>query len=78
MHFSSNEMDEPKAYYTEWSQSEKERQISYINAYIWNLERWYWCTSLQSNSGDTDIENRLMDMGGWDWVGKRAWDKRRE
>jgi len=21
--------------------SEKERQIQYINAYIWNLERWY-------------------------------------
>ena len=21
--------------------SEREEQISYINAYIWNLERWY-------------------------------------
>ena len=21
--------------------SEREKQISYINAYIWNLERWY-------------------------------------
>ena len=28
---SPNEVDEPRAYYTEWSQSEK--QISYINTY---------------------------------------------
>ena len=31
-------MDEPTAYYTQRSKSEKERQISYINTYIWNLE----------------------------------------
>ena len=35
----ANKVDEPRAYYTEWSKSEK--QISYINAYIWNLERGY-------------------------------------
>ena len=29
---SSNEVDEPKAHYTEWSESEREKQISYINA----------------------------------------------
>ena len=23
------------------SKSEREKQISYINTYIWNLERWY-------------------------------------
>ena len=22
--------------------SEREKQISYINTYIWNLEEWYW------------------------------------
>ena len=38
---SSNEVDEPKAYYTERSKLEREKQISYINTYIWNLERWY-------------------------------------
>ena len=38
---SSNEMDEPRVYYTELSQSEREKQISYTNTYIWNLERWY-------------------------------------
>ena len=34
---SSKEMDEPRAYYTEWSKSESERQIPYIYIYIWNL-----------------------------------------
>ena len=36
---SSNEVDEPRAYYTEWSQSERETPIEYISAYIFNLER---------------------------------------
>ena len=58
---SSNEVDKPRAYCTEWSKSEREKQISCINTYIWNLERWYWWTCLQSSSGDTDIENRLVD-----------------
>ena len=35
----SNEVGEPKAYYTEWRKSERERKISYTNTYILNLER---------------------------------------
>ena len=35
---SSSEVDEPRACYTEWSKSEREKEISYINAYVWNLE----------------------------------------
>ena len=27
--------------HTECSKSEREKQISYINAYMWNLEKWY-------------------------------------
>ena len=47
--------------------SEREKQISYINAYIWNLERWYGWTYLQGSSGDADTENRLVDtVGGGD------------
>ena len=42
---SSNEVDEPRVYYTE--KSEREKQITYINAYVWNLERWYQWTCLQ-------------------------------
>ena len=37
---SSNEVDEIGAYYTEWNKSERETPMQYINAYIWNLERW--------------------------------------
>ena len=36
---SCNEVDEPRAYYAEWSKWEREKQISYINTYIWNLEK---------------------------------------
>ena len=37
---SSNEVDETGAYYTEWSKPERKTPIQYINAYVWNLERW--------------------------------------
>ena len=60
---SSNEVDELRAYYIEWSNSKREKQVLKINAYIWNLERCYWWTYLQGSNGDTDIENRLVDTG---------------
>ena len=47
---SSNEVDESGAYYTEWNKSEREKQISYINPCTWNLEQWYWWTSLQTET----------------------------
>ena len=31
---SPNEMDEPRAYCTEWSKSEREKHILYINTYV--------------------------------------------
>ena len=63
IYVSSDEVDEPRTYYTEWSESEREREIPYSNTYIRDLEKWYWRIYLQGNSGETDIENRLMDMG---------------
>ena len=57
---SSDEVDEPRAFYTEWSKSEREKQILHINAYIWNLKKWYWRTYLQGRNGDTDEENGLV------------------
>ena len=36
---SSSKVDEPTACYTNWSKSEREKQISYINTHIWNLEK---------------------------------------
>ena len=57
-------MEKPRAYFIEWSKLEREIQITYTDAYIWNLERWYWWIYLQGSNGETDIENRPMDMGG--------------
>ena len=51
------------------SKSEREKQISYINAYMWNLEKWYIWIYLQSRNRITDIENKLMVTkgGGTTW-----------
>ena len=66
----SDEVDEPRAFYTE---AVRKRKISYINAYIWNLERWYYWTYLQGSNGDADIKNRLVDTG-WEEEGGKHWD----
>ena len=57
------------------SEEKSEREISYTNTYIWNLERWYWCSFLQGNNGDTDREQTYGHGVG---VGRRGWDVRRE
>ena len=54
---------------TEWSKSEREKQILYINACMWNLEKWYRWTGLQGRSWDTDVENKHTDIIG----GKPRW-----
>ena len=43
---------------------ERKRQISYINAYMWNLEKCYRRTGLQGRNRDTDVENKHMDPNG--------------
>ena len=53
------EVDEPRAYCTEWTKSERERQILYINACVQNLEEWYWWACFLDRKGVPDIENRL-------------------
>ena len=47
------------------------KQILYINAYRWNLERkWLRQTYLQSRNRDTDLENKRMDTAeAWDGLG---------
>ena len=42
-----------------WEVSQK----IYINAYMWNLEKWYR-SYLQSRNRDTGIENKYMDTKG--------------
>ena len=48
-------------FYAEWCKSEREKQISYINSYIWNQEKWYSWTYFHGRNGDLDIENGLVD-----------------
>ena len=50
--------------HTEWSKSEREKQISYISAYMWNLEKWYRWTGLQGRNWDTDVDNKCMYTKG--------------
>ena len=39
------------------------RKISYIKAYIWNLEKWFWGTYFQGRNGDkTDVEKSVPHM----------------
>ena len=61
---SSNEVDETGAYYTEWSKSERETPVQYINTYIWNLERRSQQPYRQDSKRDTDVKNRLLDSVG--------------
>ena len=66
-------MDRPRDCHTEWSKSEREKQISHNTTCIWNLEKWYGWTSLQHRNKVTDTEHKLMDTkrgkvgGGMNW-----------
>ena len=46
------------------SKSEREKQISYVNACIWNLEKWYSWTYLQGSNRDADLKKGLVDTIG--------------
>ena len=66
------DVDGPRDCHTEWSKSEREKQISYINTYIGKLEKWYRWTGLQGRNRDPDVENKCMDTkggrgGGMNW-----------
>ena len=58
------DVDGSRDCHTQWSKSEREKQISYINACMCNLEKWYRWTGLQARSWDTDVENKRMDTKG--------------
>ena len=74
---SSNEVGEPRAYYTEWSKSEREKQVLYINTYIWNLERWRLWTYLQGSNLQKH-RHREQIYGQGRGRGRRGWDEWRE
>ena len=57
---------------TEWHKSERGKQILYIKAYRWNLEKWYRWTYLQHRNRDAGVENRHVNTreegeGGMNW-----------
>ena len=55
-------MDRPREYYTNWSKSERERQVSYDITSMWDfLKRYKWIYLQNRNRlTDTDIENKLI------------------
>ena len=57
-------MDWPRDCHTEWSKSDREGQISYDIAYIWNLKKWYKWTYLQNKNWATDVEKKLIITKG--------------
>ena len=64
-------MDGLRDYHPKWSKSERERQISYDIAYMWNLKKWYKRTHLQNRNRLIDIENKLMVTKGESLEGGR-------
>ena len=41
---------------------------------MWNLEKWYRGTYLQSRNRDTDVENKRMDTKGGKGGGGMNWE----
>ena len=70
-------MDETGAYYTEWNKSERKIPTQYINAYIWNLERWQQWPYIQDSKRDTDVKNSLLDSMG-EGKGGMTWENSTE
>jgi len=75
---SSSEVDEDRVYYTEWSKSERERQILYINSCIQNLKRWYqWSyihTGQQRRHTHKEQSFGLSGRRRWDDLRVQHWN----
>ena len=56
----SSEVNVPRAHL----QSEASQRKTNMNSHVWNLEKWYWWTYLQSRNRDSDIEDGLVDTVG--------------
>ena len=54
--------------------SQREKDTYHILTHIQNLEKCFWRIYLQGRNGETDIENRLRNMG----EGRRGWDAWKE
>ena len=57
-------MDGPRDCHTEWSKADRERQISYDAAHMWNLKKGYKWIYIQNRNRITDVENKRMVTRG--------------
>ena len=63
------DIDRPRDGHIEWGQEKSK----YVNAYMWNLEKWYRWIYSQVRNRDADLENectdttRGMGWGGMNW-----------
>ena len=68
-------MDGHSNEHAKWSNSKRERQISYDITFMWNLRKVrYKCTYIQNRNRPTDIENWLVvakekGKGEERWIG---------
>ena len=53
--------------------SEREKQMLYINAHVWNLEKWYTRTYLKDRNRNADVEKGHVDTVG-EGEGGKNWE----
>ena len=58
------DVDGPRICHTEWSKLEREKQISYPNASMWNPEKWHRWTYLQGRNREAGIEHEHIHKSG--------------
>ena len=58
------DVDGSRVCHTEWSKSEREKQISDINTYMWHVDKWYRWTYFEGRERDTYVENRYVHTRG--------------
>ena len=58
------DVDEPADCCTEWTMSEREKQISYTNTYKWKLEKQYRWSYWQNRNRDKGVKNKYGYQGG--------------
>ena len=57
-------MDGPRDYHAKWSKSDREKQISYDIAYMWNLKENDTNEFIYKTEIDTDVEKEHMVTKG--------------
>ena len=63
----------PRDCHTEWSKSERGKQLSHIKGYIWNIQKLCRRTYMQSRNRYADVEKKSMNskQGGG---GRMNWE----